>query len=851
MNNERGSNSQNDTKQKNSKMNNAKSNVKNKIKTKIIKIIMKVLTPIILIILAAAIVLGIFGAVIDAVGEALSGIGGAIGGAVQGVVDFFTVDSNDGSIEIDADKIDLILEEIENIGVNPEDLKLLGDYDENASEVEKKLATIKYLKKFYEAQAITQTLNYYHFKTNGDNVYGAIYVYRANEDDVDGTNRKKLYFTDYDKMKKAEETGDPAALDYFSIDDSGNLIIAAKYQTIKETGSSEENLNEVSNETTITLKNIDYKSELDKYTTKINFLISLTMISQNPEFVSAVVDLIKDTRIEITIMDNVSTYESIQTHKYDLNTRTKHEIKKQGQINEYYTNSTQPGVTDVIKETIIETKPQINITYVKTWFYEQKNSYSKTTVGPDETINDPITIKNETAITGNNEGSWKTNYTINSKDISTTSEYITIPGEGKYILGEVGDAERYENKDILEPTFIGLMETEFRIPYSTREEAAGSNLVSGAEMLFYLLQKDSSLENMEIVMRYALYLYSGKDYGVTSLDGSIFEIQDFNTVTSLYGGTIQEKVWFALKDMGLSEYAIAGVMGNIEGESGFNTGSIEIGSQEGIGLCQWSFGRRDALEAYATSKGRDWQDEDIQIEFLIGELTIGGGANGYATYQLMNNKGYTVDNWKNATTPEEAAVAFCWIFERPSVPRLPERESAAKKYYEEFKGKEKYNVSVSALLEAVDNVSKYLVENNYTYSSTGDTTYTFPIAQNGLRTLSCSSFVQECLLQAGYLQCEGREKLWARMNIQATKSDFDRLGIPVEIITDLNTLQPGDILQYRSIYHVVIVYSVSGNKVTIKGVPEVLNNNSGFNGVTRTVDYLKQNNCYAVRIKSD
>lgn len=847
MNNERGSNSQNDTKQKNSKMNNAKSNGKNKIKTKIVKIIMKVLTPIILIILAAAIVLGIFGAVIDVVGEALAGIGGAI----QGVIDFFTVDFDDGSIEIDSNQIDAILNEIENLGVSAEDLKLLGDYSDNASEFEKDLANYKYLKKFYEAQAITETLNYYHFSTSGDKVYGAIYVYRVNEDDADGTNRKKLYITEYDKMKKAEETGDPAALNFFSIDDSGNLIIAVKNQTIKETGSSEENLREVSNETTITLKSMDYRSAVARYTTKINFLISLTMISQNPEFVSAVVDLIKDTRIEITIMDDVNKYESIQTHKYDLGTRTKHEIKKQGQTNIYYTDSIQNDVTEIIKETTIETNPQININYVKTWFYEQKNSYSKNTEGPNETIYDQITMENELPITGENEGSWKTNYTINSKDIITTSKYTAIPGEGKFILGEVGDAERYRNKDISKPTFIGLMETEFIIPYSTRKEAAGGNLVSGAEMLFYLLQKDSSLENMEIIMRYALYLYSEKDYGVTSLDTSIFEIQDFNTVTGLYGGTIQEKVWFALKDMGLSEYAISGVMGNIEGESGFNTGSIEIGSQEGIGLCQWSFGRRDALEAYATSKGKDWQDEDIQIEFLIGELTIGGGANGYATYQPMTNNGYTVDDWKNATTPEEAAVAFCWIFERPSVPRLSERESAAKKYYEEFNGKEKYDVSISALLEAVDNVAQYLENNNYTYKRTDETTYTFPIAQNGLRTLSCSSFVQECLLQAGYLQCEGSEKLWARMNIQASKNDFDRLGIPVEIITDLNTLQPGDILQYRSMYHVVIVYAVSGNKVTIKGVPEVLNNNSGFNGVTMTVDYLKQKNCYALRIKSD
>lgn len=66
--------------------------------------------------------------------------------------------------------------------------------------------------------------------------------------------------------------------------------------------------------TTIYLVNIDYKDAVAPYTTKLEVLLYLTQISQNPEFVSAVTDLIKKSRIELTIMDNES--QDVQTFKY-------------------------------------------------------------------------------------------------------------------------------------------------------------------------------------------------------------------------------------------------------------------------------------------------------------------------------------------------------------------------------------------------------------------------------------------------------------------------------------------------------------------------------------------------------
>lgn len=162
--------------------------------------------------------------------------------------------------------------------------------------------------------------------------------------------------------------------------------------------------------------------------------------------------------------------------------------------------------------------------------------------------------------------------------------------------------------------------------------------------------------------------------------------------SGIVGDTIQEKVWWALKDLNLSDEQAAGVLGNIHHESGgFNAGIVELDNGIGIGLCQWSFGRRTQLESYAQHKESDWKDEDIQIEFLIGEMTEGGGADDYADYQFMGYNGWTVSDWKNAKTVEKATEAFCWTFERPDVSKanVSARITYAKQYYEEFHGKTK------------------------------------------------------------------------------------------------------------------------------------------------------------------
>lgn len=81
-----------------------------------------------------------------------------------------------------------------------------------------------------------------------------------------------------------------------------------------------------------------------------------------------------------------------------------------------------------------------------------------------------------------------------------------------------------------------------------------------------------------------------------------------------------------LRSNGASRAGAAAMLANIEYESGFNPGAVESsgpilsGHREGIGLAQWSFTRRLALQRAATAGGVPWQNLPFQLSFLLTEL---------------------------------------------------------------------------------------------------------------------------------------------------------------------------------------------------------------------------------------
>lgn len=506
--------------------------------------------------------------VIVALGMSLFSVFGTIGDTIQNVVHSFIdlfkiVDDWDGSIKIKDEDISKVIKEIENLGFDMDDLWLLGDIEKEDTDNEETLkkkqeeAAKKYIRKFLEAQLVTETPHYEPVIASGNaynqKTYGQVYIYRANDQEYINENSKATpmswmsYSTMQEEAAKNNEKGLNAIKNHYSIDDEGKLVIAQWTKT-ETTGKADEVI--------ISLKHIDYKSAISQYTTPMNFFIYLTMVSQNPEFVSAVTDMVKNSRIELTIMDTKTVNVEEEKYSFTRNTKTTHETKRQGVVINTYTTSRSRGVEQTTTTTTTTVVPTPKITYAKTWFSEQRitykianqdpyHNYEKYTENEDSSLADDAEPGDPQA---NGSTSWNTN---KCREITTDVTGTTYKEEtrGNVIdkTGEKGsngvtqDSYKNERRQVKnnftvddKTTFLGLLDDYFKIPNSNRYEAAGkTNMVSGAEWLFGLMEKDGRLQNLEQVMRYVMYKYTGKEYGVKELDLSIFNIRDFSDLTSV------------------------------------------------------------------------------------------------------------------------------------------------------------------------------------------------------------------------------------------------------------------------------------------------------------------------------
>ena len=120
----------------------------------------------------------------------------------------------------------------------------------------------------------------------------------------------------------------------------------------------------------------------------------------------------------------------------------------------------------------------------------------------------------------------------------------------------------------------------------------------------------------------------------------------------------------------LSDAQIAGVLGNLSQESGFNSRVNEGGAvgapkgAGGFGLAQWTGGRQTNLINFAKQRKMDPGDPNLQAQFLTAELQ------GPEKRALASLQG--------AVSPEQSALVFRRDFERAGVPKDENRFKAAR-----------------------------------------------------------------------------------------------------------------------------------------------------------------------------
>ena len=145
----------------------------------------------------------------------------------------------------------------------------------------------------------------------------------------------------------------------------------------------------------------------------------------------------------------------------------------------------------------------------------------------------------------------------------------------------------------------------------------------------------------------------------------------------LIGTTNEEKIWNYLKSKGLSDYGAAGLMGNLYAESGLRSNNLQntyegkfgmadaeytelvdkgrytnfVRDSAGYGLAQWTYwSRKEALLAYAKASKKSIGDLEMQLDFLLKELS---------SYGLLGRL-------KTVSTVLEASNIVLLEFEKPA-----------------------------------------------------------------------------------------------------------------------------------------------------------------------------------------
>ena len=131
-----------------------------------------------------------------------------------------------------------------------------------------------------------------------------------------------------------------------------------------------------------------------------------------------------------------------------------------------------------------------------------------------------------------------------------------------------------------------------------------------------------------------------------------------------------------LKSIGLQPHQIAGVLGSLSLESFENLNPLAHNKQtNAFGIAQWLGDRLTGLKDFGKSIGRDFKNEDVQIDYLIHEI------------QNNNYEKRVLPLLKKAKTVEEATQIWTKIYERPSPKEIAKTMSSRIKNAKMFQNK--------------------------------------------------------------------------------------------------------------------------------------------------------------------
>lgn len=394
---------------------------------------------------------------------------------------------------------------------------------------------------------------------------GVILVQRTNtKSDTPVT----LEYIDLNSFNEMASQNDMNVLNYFTIDEYGNLLIA-KWKYIKvevegeypsgapKTSESEEYIILPKPET------IAYNEYVRKYTMPYDFLLQLLVTTDEAEFCRELTNIVNGSKIIINIQEEETktVEQDIQTYTVYHQTETtttsvEDENESQSDSSSETTESEQATVTSggsVTSEegTVTVTTTEITheytpgITEADTWIIHYLEIYKKsemkqTTEGPFESsktgkYGEPSTITSPSE-DGKTETKTSTRTKVDEEHSITTQieEYPSDPDPTKktHIYAKDGDGN-FEK-------FLLILD---KYAYSS----AMLDSIDG--WLYDRMESSGNTEALVDYIKYILYVYDGRDRGVTDLDTEIFEPSDFKTAISSNGMIVKTDEMLAIKTL--------------------------------------------------------------------------------------------------------------------------------------------------------------------------------------------------------------------------------------------------------------------------------------------------------------
>ena len=205
---------------------------------------------------------------------------------------------------------------------------------ENGNNIEEYLDSPEELEKLMNAELVTQ-----YPKIGGNGNLDGVVEFKRNKNDE--TN-SMLTYIELDTFNSYINNKDLQALNYFTLDENKNVVIAVVNETIEELkgNDSEMIISEYSDTITdsnrdgensykktdydIRTETINYKNYIQGYTMPFQYLWALLVVGEDKDFVLELAELVSNSQIIISIYDNVTTTvnEDIFTYKKESRTDT-------------------------------------------------------------------------------------------------------------------------------------------------------------------------------------------------------------------------------------------------------------------------------------------------------------------------------------------------------------------------------------------------------------------------------------------------------------------------------------------------------------------------------------------------